>query len=48
MTLSEADVYHLVLGWLAALGWQVERGPDIALETPGEGWSSGPPPHEEE
>ena len=47
-TIAEADVEQAARGWLADLGWQVAQGPDIALVTPGEGWSSGLPPHEEE
>ena len=34
-TLSEADVEAAALEWLAALGWQVAHGPDIAPDTPG-------------
>ena len=32
-TLSEADVEQAALDWLAALGWQVAHGPDIAPGT---------------
>ena len=31
---SEVDAGHSVLDWLAALGWQVAHGPDIAPDTP--------------
>ena len=34
-TLTEADVEQAALNWLAALGWQVAHGPDIAPDTPG-------------
>ena len=34
MRFSEADVEASVLDWLAALGWQVAHGPDIAPDTP--------------
>ena len=34
-TLTEADVEAAALEWLAALGWRVARGPDIAPDTPG-------------
>ena len=34
MRFSEADVEAFVLDWLAALGWQVAHGPDIAPDTP--------------
>ena len=34
-TLTEADVESAALSWLAALGWQVAHGPDIAPDTPG-------------
>ena len=34
-TLSEADVEHAALGWLAALDWRVAHGPDIAPGSPG-------------
>ena len=34
-TLTEADVEVVTLEWLAALGWQVARGPDIAPDAPG-------------
>ena len=33
-TLTEADVEETALDWLAAVGWQVAHGPDIAPETP--------------
>ena len=33
--LSEADVEQVALDWLAALGWQVAHGPDIAPYTLG-------------
>ena len=33
-TLTEADVEHAALDWLAAQGWRVARGPDIAPGTP--------------
>ena len=33
-TLTEADVESAALDWLAGLGWQVARGPDIAPDTP--------------
>ena len=33
-TLTEADVEQAALEWLATLGWQVARGPDIAPDTP--------------
>ena len=33
-TFTEADVEEAALAWLAALGWQVAHGPDIAPETP--------------
>ena len=33
-TLTEADVEAAALDWLAALGWQVAHGPDIAPATP--------------
>ena len=32
--LAEADVEQAVLDWLAALGWQVVYGPEIAPDTP--------------
>ena len=31
-TLTEADVEAAALSWLAGLGWQVARGPEIAPE----------------
>ncbi len=34
-TITEADVETAALAWLAALGWQVAHGPDIAPDTPG-------------
>jgi len=34
-TLTETDVEQAALEWLAALGWQVAHGPDIAPDTPG-------------
>ena len=34
-TLTEADVEAAAVEWLAALGWRVARGPDIAPDTPG-------------
>ena len=34
-TLTEADVEAAALEWLAAIGWQVAPGPDIAPDTPG-------------
>ena len=34
-TLTEADVEHAALGWLAAQGWRVAHGPDIAPHAPG-------------
>ena len=34
-TLSEADVEHAALGWLAGLGWGVAHGADIAPHAPG-------------
>ncbi len=33
-TLTETDVEQSALDWLAALGWQVVHGPDIAPDTP--------------
>ena len=30
-TLTEADVEHAALGWLAGLGWGVAHGPDFLL-----------------
>ena len=33
-TLTEADVERAALEWLAALGWLVAHGPDIAPDTP--------------
>ena len=33
-TITEADVESAALDWLAALGWQVAHGPDIAPGTP--------------
>ena len=33
-TITEADVESAALDWLAALGWQVAHGPDIAPDTP--------------
>ena len=35
MTLTEADVEAAALDWLAALGWRVAHGPDIAPDAPG-------------
>ena len=29
-TINEADVEAAALAWLAALGWQVAHGPDMA------------------
>ena len=34
-TLTEADVEAAALEWLAAIGWQVAHGADIAPDTPG-------------
>ena len=34
-TLTEADVESAALDWLAASGWQVAHGPDIAPDAPG-------------
>jgi type I restriction enzyme R subunit len=34
-TFTEADVEQAALEWLAALGWQVAHGPEIAPGTPG-------------
>ena len=34
MRFSEADVEAIALDLLAALGWQVAHGPDIAPDTP--------------
>ena len=34
-TLTEADVEAAAMEWLAALGWQVAHGPDVAPDTPG-------------
>ena len=34
-TLTEAEVEVAALEWLAALGWQVSHGPDIAPDAPG-------------
>ena len=34
-TLTEADAEAVALEWLAAIGWQIAYGPDIALDTPG-------------
>ncbi len=34
-TLTETDVEHAALEWLAALGWQTAHGPNIAPDTPG-------------
>ena len=34
-TLTEADVEAAALEWLAAQGWQVAHGPDVAPDTPG-------------
>ena len=34
-TITEAEVEAAALDWLAALGWQVAHGPDIAPGTPG-------------
>ena len=33
--MSEAEVKHAALDWLAGVGWQVARGPDVAPDTPG-------------
>ena len=33
-TITEADVEQAALDWLAALGWGVAHGPDIAPGTP--------------
>ena len=33
-TLTEADVGQAALDWLAAQGWSVAHGPDIAPGTP--------------
>ncbi|MYB49350.1 MAG: type I restriction endonuclease subunit R [Dehalococcoidia bacterium] len=33
-TITEAEVEQAALAWLAALGWSVEHGPDIAPDTP--------------
>ena len=33
-TLTEADVEQAALNWLAALGWYVAHGPDIAPDSP--------------
>ena len=33
-TITEADVESAALDWLAALGWQVAHGPDIAPDAP--------------
>ena len=33
--MSEAEVEHATLGWLAGVGWQVACGPDVAPDTPG-------------
>ena len=33
-TLTEADVEQATLEWLAALGWQIAYGPDIAPDAP--------------
>ena len=35
LSITEADVEQMSLGWLAGLGWQVAHGPDIAPDTPG-------------
>lgn len=34
-TLTEADVEQAALDWLATVGWDVARGPDIAPYTLG-------------
>ena len=34
-TLTEADVEAAALEWLAALGWQLAHGPDLAPDAPG-------------
>ena len=34
-TLTEADVEQATLSWLAALGWQIAHGPDVAPDAPG-------------
>lgn len=33
-TLTEADVEAATLDWLAALGWQVAHGSDVAPDAP--------------
>ncbi len=33
-TLTEADAEAVALEWLAAIGWQIDYGPDIAPDTP--------------
>ena len=33
-TFTEADVESAALEWLAALGWQIAHGPDVAPDTP--------------
>ena len=33
-TITEADVEQAALDWLATLGWQLARGPDVAPGTP--------------
>ena len=35
ITFTEADVEQAALDWLAAIGWQVAHGPDVAPDTPG-------------
>ncbi len=34
-TLTEAGVEAAALAWLAGVGWQMARGPDIAPDAPG-------------
>ena len=34
ISITEADVEQAALAWLAALGWQVAHGPDVAPDTP--------------
>ena len=34
-TITESDVEASALSWLAALGWSVAHGPDIAPDAPG-------------
>ena len=34
-TFTEADIEAAALEWLAVLGWQTARGPDIAPDIPG-------------